>query len=97
MNVLTNSRFNELSSGFTCLLKKGIHFLWDEVTQESFDASKKALISAPLLHLPDYCHNYFMYLVATDTTIAMVLDQDDDGENEYVFYYLRGNLLDIES
>ena len=54
-------------------------------------------ISAPLLHPPNYQCNYFIYLVATDTTIAMVLVRDDDDGNEHVIYYLNWNLLDTKS
>lgn len=80
--------YAKLAKGYTRLLKKGIPFVWDEVAQESFDALKKALISAPLLHPTDYHRDYFLYLAATDTTIAMVLVQYDNDGNEHVVYYL---------
>lgn len=43
----------ELAKGFTCLLKKGIPFIWDEIAQNYFDALKNNLISAPLLQTPE--------------------------------------------
>lgn len=87
----------ELSKGFTFLLNKWIPFIWDEVTQKFFDALKNALVSAPLLHPPNYHHDYFLYFATTDSTIAMVLIQDDDDGDENVIYYLTRNLFDVET
>lgn len=63
----------ELAKGFTRFLKKGFPFVSDEISQKYFNARKKTLISAPLLHPPDYHCNYFLYLDVDDNTIAMVL------------------------
>ena len=60
------------------LLKKGIHFLWDDFTQHSFDALKKTLTSAPLLSPPDYSRDFLLYLAVVESTIGMVLVQEDD-------------------
>ena len=73
---------------FTHFLKKGIPCIWDEVAKKSFDAFNNALISAPLLHPPNYHRDYFLYLIADDSTIAMVLFQDNDNGDEHVIYYL---------
>ena len=43
-----------------------------------------------------YQKDYFLYLAATDTTIGMVLVQEEDGI-EHPIYYLSRNLNDIES
>jgi hypothetical protein len=71
-----------------CLLKKGIHFHWDEASQCSFDALKCTLMSAPLLQPPNYNKGFLLYLVAVESTIGMVLVQEDDVISEYVIYYL---------
>ena len=89
--------YAELAKGFTQLLKKGIPFLWDEVSQRSFYALKNILINAPLLHPPNYHRDYFMYLVASSSTIAMVLVQDDDDGTEHVIYYLIRDLMDTNT
>jgi len=44
----------------------------------------------------DYQKDFNLYLTATDTTIAMVLVQEDNGI-EHLVYYLRRNLNDTES
>ena len=44
-----------------------------------------------------YHRDYSLYLAAADTTIGMVLVQDDDDGSEHVIYYLSRNLLDTET
>ena len=55
------------------LLRKGVPFIWDDFVQRSFDALKKALVSAPLLSPPDYGRDFLLYLAAAESTIGMVL------------------------
>ena len=67
--------------GFTWLLKKGHDFVWDDIANKSFEGLKLALNRTPLLFPPDYSRDYFLYLVALDSTIAMVLVQEDDSHD----------------
>ena len=83
-----------MAKGFTRLLKKGIPFCWDDISQKYFEAPKTLLINSPLLHPPNYHRDFSLYLAATFSMIAMVLVQDDDDGNEHVIYYLSHNLLD---
>ena len=55
------------------LLRKGVPFVWDDFVQRSFDALKKALVSALLLSPLDYGRDFLLYLVAAESTIGMVL------------------------
>ena len=64
--------YAEITKGFIRLLKKDAPFLWDDESQRSFDALKHALTHASLIHPPDYTHDYFLYLAASNTTIGMV-------------------------
>ena len=86
-----------MAKGFTRLLKRDTPFHWDAIAQESFERLKGLLVSAPLLRPPNYHRDYTLYLAAADTTIGMVLVQDDDDGNEHVIYYLSHNLLDTET
>jgi hypothetical protein len=70
------------------LLKKDVSFCWDDATQCSFPALKHALITSPLLRPPNYNKDFLLYLAATESTIGMVLVQEDDLFSEYVIYYL---------
>eukprot|EP00253_Pinus_taeda_P021415 PITA_21415 len=67
------------------------------MAQESFERVKGLLVSAPLLHPPNYHCDYTLYLAAADTTIGMVLVQTDDDETEHVIYYLSRNLLAMKT
>jgi hypothetical protein len=77
-------------------LKKDFPFHWDEATQRSFAALKSALISTPLLRPPNYNKYFLLYLVIVDSTIGMVLVQEDDLLSEYEIYYLSRGLVEPE-
>ena len=76
--------------------KEGPLFCWDEQSQESFDALKQALASAPMLSPPDYRHDFLIYVAASMETVGMVLVQEDEDIHEHVIYYLIWNLIDVE-
>ena len=78
------------------LLKQDTPFVWDETAQLAFEALKKALLSAPLLHPPDYSRDFILYLAASESTIGVVLVQEDDKLVEHVVYYLSHALTGPE-
>jgi hypothetical protein len=78
------------------LLKKYVPFYWDDAAQHSFDALKHALTTAPLLRPPNYNKDFLLYLVVAESTIGMVLVQEDDLLLEYVIYYLSRGLIGPE-
>ena len=88
--------FANLTIGFIRLLKKNTTFCWDEWAQESFDAVKRVLASAPVLSPPNYSHEFFIYVATSMEMIGMVLVQEDEELQEHVIYYLSRNLIDAE-
>ena len=58
------------------------------MAQLAFEALKKSLLSAPLLCPPDYSLDFILYLAASESTIGVVLVQEDDKLQEHVIYYL---------
>jgi hypothetical protein len=90
------ANYAEITKGFMRLLKKDVPFFWDEAAQRSFDTLKHALTTAPLLRPPNYNKDFLLYLAATESTIGMVLVQEDDSFSEYVIYYLSGGLVGPE-
>jgi hypothetical protein len=80
--------YTEITHGFTRLLKKDTEFIWDTISNNSFEALKLSLTRASLLFPPDYSRDYFLYLVASEYTIGMVLVQEHDAHDEHVIYYL---------
>jgi hypothetical protein len=89
--------YDELMKGFTQLLKKGYDFVWDDTANKYFEALKLALTRTPLLFPPDYSRYYFLYLASSDSTIAMVLVQEDDSHDEHVIYYFSRSLTTTET
>lgn len=76
--------YAELKKGFTRLLEQNVPFIWDEIDDRYFDALKHMLTQAPLLHPPNYNHDYFLYLATYDSTIGMISVQEDEFHNEHV-------------
>jgi hypothetical protein len=85
--------YAELTLGFIRLLNKGYKFVWDETANKAFKALKLALTRTPLLFPPYYSRDYFLYLATSDSTITMVLVQEDDSHPEHVIYYLIQSLM----
>ena len=79
-----------------CLLKKDTTFCWNERAQDSFDALKQSLASAPVISPPDYSRDFLLYVATYMETIGMVLVQEDEELQEHVIYYLSWNLIDAE-
>jgi hypothetical protein len=90
------ANYAEITKGFMHLLKKDVPFFWDESAQRSFDALKHALTTTPLLRPPNYNKDFLLYLAAAESTIGMVLVQEDDSFSEYVIYYLSRGLIGLE-
>jgi hypothetical protein len=90
------ANYAKITKGFMCLLKKDIPFYWDEVAQHSFDALKHALTTVPLLQPPNYNKDFLLYMVVAESTIGMVLVQEDDLFSEYVIYYLSQGLVGLK-
>ena len=91
------ANYAEITKGFMRLLKKDVPFHWDNATQRYFDALKHALTTSPLLRPPNYNKDFLLYLAAAESTIDMVLVQEDDLFSEYVIYYLSRGLVDQNS
>jgi hypothetical protein len=70
------------------LLKKDAPFHWDEVTQFSFEVLKCTLTTTPLPQPPNYNKDFLLYLDTVESTIGMVLVQENDFLLEYMIYYL---------
>ena len=52
---------------------------------------------APVLQLPDYTNDDFLYIDAYVTTIGMVLAQENNNDQKHVIYYLSKSLHDSKT
>lgn len=68
--------FGMLAKPLTDLLKKCQMFVWTIAHDESFTALKNALISAPVLALPDFNKTFVVQTDASNKGIGAVLHQD---------------------
>jgi hypothetical protein len=66
-----------LSKPLTDLLKKNTQFIWTSQHKQSFEALKQALISVPVLALPDFSKKFTVETDASAKGIGAVLMQDD--------------------
>ena len=76
--------FAEKTHGYMCLLKKDTPFFWDDKAQCTFDNLKHALTHSPVIHPPYYSKDFLLHIVASATTIAMVLVQENLHGQEHV-------------
>lgn len=69
------NNFGAMAKPLTDLLKKGQLFLWTVAHEESFNALKEALISAPVLALPNFEKVFVVQTDASEKGIGDVLHQ----------------------
>jgi len=67
--------FGLLTKPLTNLLKKGVVYVWTSETEASFQALKTALVTAPVLALPDFSKTFELETDASDKGIGAVLQQ----------------------
>ena len=79
------------------LLKKDTPFFWDDQAQRAFDNLKHALTHSPMIHPPNYSNDFLLYIVASTTTIAMVLVQENPDGQDHMIYYAGKNLMDSKT
>ncbi len=68
------------------LLKKSVHFRWDDEQEDSFIKLKEALCKAPLLAYLNPDLTYVMDTNANNLAIGAVLSQVQDGEEKEIMY-----------
>ena len=74
------------------LTGKNMRFCWNEECQSAFEALKEALISAPVLRLPDVGKPFRLVTDASDTALAGVLLQKDEADDWHPVAYTSRRL-----
>jgi hypothetical protein len=65
-----------LAIPLTDLLKKGVFFVWTQTHIAAFNALKSAMVSAPVLALPDFTKPFHIQTNASDSGVGVVLLQE---------------------
>lgn len=68
--------FGIISKPLTNLLKKGVLYVWTDEVQQAFSTLKQAVVSAPVLALPDFSKQFVIESDASDKGIGAVLQQE---------------------
>ena len=74
------------------LTGKNKRFSWSQECQAAFEALRKALISAPILRLPDVSKSFRLVTDASNTAVAGVLLQRDESEDWHPVAYTSRRL-----
>jgi len=89
--------FATIAKPLTQLTKKNVRFEWGDAAQQAFDTLKKALVTAPVLRLPDFDRAFEVHTDASGQALgAVLLQRDEDGSPHAVAYWSR-ILKDAES
>lgn len=66
-------QYGIINQPLTHLLRKNAPFVWTADSQLAFDTLKQALVSAPVLALPDFKVQFVIDTYASDTGVGVVL------------------------
>jgi hypothetical protein len=78
------------------MIRKDVDFKWDDERKDAFNNIKTAISQAPVLRSPDFSKYFFLYTFASDQSLAAVLTQKDDDNNEAPISFMSTNLQGAE-
>jgi len=81
------NNFSESVSLITSMLKKDAVFSWSHEAKVTFKDIKKAITEAPMLKNPDMVKDFIMYAYGVDKSIAAIVAQKDDNNEEHMIAY----------
>lgn len=79
--------FSQLATPLTDLTRVKTKFRWTPSAEEAFLKLKAALVSAPVLAMPDYGKPFAIACDASDTAIGAVLTQETEAEEHPISYF----------
>lgn len=83
------NNFSKISKPLCKLTRKNVEFNWNPEAEESFSQLKSALVSAPILKMPDYNLPFRILSDASAFSVAAVLTQTHDGVEHPLAYCSR--------
>ena len=83
-------RYADKAHGLIKLLDQGVPFHWGEEQERFFQTLKAALVSPPIMALPDTSKEFILTTDASDTSISFNLSQYIDGQERWIEFGGRG-------
>jgi len=81
--------FSKLARPLTNLLSKDVPFIFSSACLKAFEALKKELISAPIIHAPDWSKPFELMCDASDYAVGAVLGQKINNQPHVIYYSSR--------
>ena len=78
------------------MIRKDVKFKWDDERESAFSNIKTAISQAPVLRSLDFNRYFFLYNFTSDQSLATVLTQKDDDNNEAPVSFMSTNLQGVE-
>lgn len=79
----------ELAAPLNKLRQKGASFVWGNEQQLAFESLKEAIMSPPVLRMPDFTKPFILQTDASSVAIGAVLSQEVDGTRQPVAFASR--------
>jgi hypothetical protein len=74
------------------MIRKDVEFKWDDERKKYLSDIKIVISQAPVLQSPNFNKDCFLYTFASDQSLASVLTQKDDYNNEAPVSFMSTNL-----
>ena len=65
------------------MVKQSVQFKWNDVEKNAFSKIKTSVVHEPSLKILDFEKYFILYTFTFDDSLAAVLTQKEDGEDEY--------------
>jgi hypothetical protein len=83
------SHFSQIAEPLHALKRKNARFVWGEAQAGAFQRLKEALMTPPVLQIPDYSRELSLVCDASDEAISAVLHQKSGEDLAPIAYYSR--------
>ena len=77
-------------------LYKGVKYNWSQDCKQSLQQIKQYLANPPILMPPIYGKPLILYISETETSLGILLAQEDNDHKELAIYYLSRTLISYE-
>ena len=81
---------------FNRLMKKAVHFEWDEACSNAFERIKRYLLNSPVLGASIPGKPLVLYIAAQEKSLGALMAQENEKGKERALYYLSRTLNGVE-